>query len=297
MRRAFLNKVSEMIKSEPDTVFFTVDIGMWALRDVLENCPERCMNVGIFEDGMISIAAGMASRGLIPTVFGIQPYLVERTLEQVKMDLAYQKFGVNIVGTGAAVDYSKYGYSHYCAEDVGVVKQIPGCEFVAPGSAKQFLQLFEQSYRDGHTTFFRISDHPNSVYDPDVFFGKATVIKKGTRVTVIVVSIMLDEVMEVCKDEDVTVLYYTTLEPFDYETLANNCESGRILIVEPEFEGSLLYDVHHALSYRAIVIDSVAFPREIFRNYGTYEDKLRHYGLNDKNIRERLHSLMRADGL
>ena len=101
MRRAFLNRVSDMIRNEPDTTFFTVDIGMWAIRDVLKEFPDRCTNVGIYEDGMFSIAAGMAKRGLVPTIFGIQPYLIERTLEQIKMDFAYQKLGVNVVGTGA----------------------------------------------------------------------------------------------------------------------------------------------------------------------------------------------------
>ena len=126
MRRAFLSRIGDMVRKEPDTVFLTVDIGMWALRKELEEFPDRCMNVGIYEDGIMSIAAGMARCGLIPTIFGIQPYLIERTLEQIKMDFAYQKLGVNVVGTGAAVDYSKYGYSHYCAEDVQVIKSIPG---------------------------------------------------------------------------------------------------------------------------------------------------------------------------
>ena len=175
MRRAFLNRVKDMIQNEKDTTFFTVDIGMWAIRDVLRDYPERCTNVGIYEDGMISIAAGMAYRGLVPTIFGIQPYLIERALEQIKMDLAYQKLGVNIVGTGAAVDYPKYGYSHYCAEDLHIIKAIPGCEFIAAGSAKQFIRLFNQTYRDNKPTFFRISDHPNKIYDPDVEFNKANV--------------------------------------------------------------------------------------------------------------------------
>lgn len=279
-----MNRVAEMIRNENDTVFFTVDIGMWAIRDVLKEYPDRCVNVGIYEDGMFSIAAGMASRGLVPTLFGIQPYLVERTLEQIKMDLAYQKLGVNIVGTGAAVDYSKYGYSHYCAEDVQIIKMIPGCEFVAPGTAKQFLQLFNGSYRNGHPTFFRVSDHPNTQYDVDVEFGKANIIQTGNKGTVIAVSIMLDSVMEACKGKDVTVLYYTTLEPFDYETLADNCSSSKILIIEPEFEGSLLYDVHKALPSTGLRIDSIAFPREIFRNYGTYDEKMTYYGLTSDAI-------------
>ena len=104
MRRAFLSRVAKMIKNEPDTVFFTVDIGMWAIRDILRDYPDRCTNIGIYEDGMFSIAAGMARRNLIPVIFGIQPYLIERTLEQIKMDFAYQKLGINVIGTGAAVD-------------------------------------------------------------------------------------------------------------------------------------------------------------------------------------------------
>lgn len=291
MRRAFLKRVADMIRNEADTVFFTVDIGMWAIRDVLAEFPDRCMNVGIYEDGMFSIAAGMAGRGLVPTIFGIQPYLIERTLEQIKMDLAYQKLGVNVIGTGAAVDYSKYGYSHYCAEDVQLIKMIPGCEFVAPGTAKQFLQLFDAAYRNGHPTFFRVSDHPNMRYDPDVRFGKAEVMKTGSRATVLAVSVMLDAVMEACADEDVTVLYYTTLEPFDRETLAENCPSGKLLIVEPEYEGSLLHDVHKALPGRALRVEHVAFPREIFRNYGTYDEKMRHYGLVSSNISAKLRAL------
>lgn len=292
MRRTFLNRVADMIKNEPDTTYFTVDIGMWAIRDVLRDYPERCTNIGIYEDGMFSVAAGMARRGLIPTIFGIQPYLIERTLEQIKMDFAYQKLGVNVVATGAAVDYSKYGYSHYCAEDVMIIKSIPGCEFVAPGTAKQFLQLFNQAYRDGKPTFFRISDHPNTRYDVDVEFGKAVVMQKGKKATVIAVSVMLDDVMEICRDQDVTVLYYTTLEPFDRNALSNNCQNGKLLICEPEYEGSLLYDVYSSLLGQALQIEQVAFPREIFRNYGTYEEKLRHYGLTKDNIKYKLKRLI-----
>ena len=293
MRRAFLKRVGEMIRGEEDTVFFTVDIGMWALREELEKYPERCMNVGIYEDAMMSIAAGMSRCGFIPTIFGIQPYLIERAFEQIKMDLAYQKLGINIVGTGAAVDYSKYGYSHYCAEDVQIIKMLPGCEFVAPGSAKQFIQLFDQSYRNGNPTFFRISDHPNSVFDPDVSFGKANLIQDGKEATVIAVSVMLDTVMEACKDKDVTVLYYTTLEPFDSKLLYENCSSGRILIIEPEYEGSMIYDVYRSLPDRKLIIKTVGFPREIFRNYGTYSEKITYYGLTPERISREVDSLIK----
>ena len=126
----------------------------------------------------------------------------------------------------------------------------------------------------------------------DVEFGKANVIQTGSKATVIAVSVMLDEVMRVCKGQDVTVLYYTTLEPFDYETLAKHCPSGKILVVEPEYEGTLLYDIHKALPGRPLQIEQVAFPREIFRNYGTYQEKMDYYGLTAARISEKLHALI-----
>ncbi len=284
MRRTFLTKVSEIIKNETDSIYLTVDIGMWAVRDILEEFPERAMNIGIYEDGMFGFAAGMAARGYIPTIFGIQPYLTVRTLEQIKLDFAYQNLGVNVVGTGAAVDYSKYGYSHYCAEDAGILKMIPGVQFIAPGTAKQFLQLFNSTYRNGCPTFFRISDHPNVTLDCDVEFGKANVIRRGKGVTVIAVSVMLDAVLQACRDKDVTILYYTTLEPFDKATLANNCDSGRVLVCEPHYSGTLDHDIVTALKGKSSEIRHIGFPREIFRNYGSYDEKIAHYGLTELSI-------------
>ena len=284
-----------MIPNEPDTVFMTVDIGMWAIKDVLRDYPDRCMNVGIFEDAMMSVAAGMSSRGLIPIVFGIQPYLVERALEQIKMELAYQKFGVNVVGTGAAIDYSKYGYSHYCAEDIALLKQFPNIEFVAPGTAAEFGKLFDSTYRNGNSTFFRISDHPNKNYDIDVEFGKANVIQRGSQATVIAVSVMLDMVMEACKDMDVTVLYYTTLAPFDINTLKEECRNRKILICEPHFSGSLDSDIIAGFEGSSVCIKHVGLPREIYRNYGSYDEKMQFYCITADTIKAKLKEMIGAD--
>ncbi len=293
MRLSFLKQVDKIIRAEEDTIYFTVDIGMWAIRDLLEKYPERAMNVGVFEDGMFSFAAGLGLRGFIPIIYGIQPYLIERTLEQIKLDFAYQKVGVNVIGTGAGMEYPKYGYSHYCAEDVGLIKLIPGVEFITAGTAKEFEQLFLQTYRNGNPTFFRVSDHPNK-QSFDVEFGKANVVKKGSKATVIAVSIMLDTVIEACKDEDVTILYYTTLEPFDRETLFNNCDSDKVLICEPQFVGSLTADVVEALPDKKLQIKNVGLPREIFRNYGSYEEKVDHYGLTAENIKHNLDELLNS---
>ena len=80
MRKAMIQAVSQMIRAEQDTSLFLVDIGVWAFRDILKEYPDRALNVGIFEDGMISVAAGMALQGIIPTIYGISPFIVSSIL-------------------------------------------------------------------------------------------------------------------------------------------------------------------------------------------------------------------------
>jgi len=293
MRKVFLNKIRELLPLDDRLVFLTVDIGMWMIRDLMEKYPDRVMNFGICEDGMMSMAAGMAKQGMIPVIYGIQPYLIDRALEQIKLDLAYQMNGVKVVGTGAAVDYSKYGYSHYCPEDLGLIKMIPSVNFIAPGTATEFGSLFEQTWHCPEPIFYRISDHPNQVEVPTIY-GKAAVIQRGTKATVIAVSTMLDMVTQACSGLDVTILYYTTLEPFDWHTLWLETHSNKILICEPHYEGTLTHDVISALPDRALHIRNVGFPREIFRNYGTYEEKLEYYGLTHERIYDTLRELLES---
>lgn len=285
MRNTFLTEVKNIIRKEPDTMFFTIDMGTWALEDLFNEYPDRAINFGIMEDGLISVAAGVASQRIVPIIYGGWSFLIERALEQIKLDLAYQGFGANIVGTGAAYEYSKYGYSHYCPEDIAILKSIPEIEIVTPGNKKEFKQLFYLSYKNGNTTFFRLTDHVNT-WETDVEFGKATVIKKGKRATVIAVANMLDMVMEVCKNEDVTVLYYTTLAPFDRSTL-DVYRNEKILICQPFYLGSLLNEIYIPGSK----IIEVGFARDIYRNYGTYEDILNHYNITAKTINYSLRKL------
>lgn len=285
MRSTFLTEIKNIVRKEPDTMFFTIDMGTWALEDLFEEHPDRAMNFGIMEDGLVGVAAGVASQGMIPVIYGGWSFLIERALEQIKLDLAYQRFGANLVGTGAAYEYSKYGYSHYCPEDIAILKAIPGIEIVTPGNKKEFKKLFYASYRNGNTTFFRLTDHVNK-WDVDVEFGKASVIKEGKRATVIVVGNMLDMTMEVCKNEDVTVLYYTTLTPFDHLTL-NAHRNEKILICQPFYNGSLLDEIHAPSSK----VMEVGFPRDIYRGYGTYEDVLNLYNIDAKTISYSLRKL------
>ncbi len=118
MRKAMQKAVSETITCNSKTALFLIDIGVWAFRDLLNEYPERVKNIGIFEPGTIGVAAGLALSGITPIVYGISPFIVQRSLEQLKLDFVYQNVGGNFITTGASYDFSTLGYSHYCPEDI-----------------------------------------------------------------------------------------------------------------------------------------------------------------------------------
>lgn len=296
MRKAMIEAVDDMIRRESDTSLFLVDIGVWAFRDILKEYPERALNIGIFEDGMVSLAAGMALGGMIPTIYGMSPFIVSRAMEQLKLDFAYQKLQGNFITTGASYDFPAAGYSHYCPEDLGVISMIPGFEFIAPGTASEFTKLFEQTHRDGHPTYYRLSDHVNRT-DIDVDFGKAVVIQTGKKATVIAVSTTLDAVMEACAGMDVSILYYTTLLPFDRETLRKHYNGGRFLLCEPHFEGTLSYEIYRTFFDKSVLLSCIGVKREIPRNYGSKAENDACNGLFPENISNRISKLLKeAEG-
>lgn len=284
MRKQMIDSVSKVIAENENTSLFLVDIGVWGFRDVLKNYSERAINCGIFEDGMISIAAGMSLSGITPFIYGISPFILGRAYDQLKLDFCYQKLAGNFITTGAAYDFSKLGYSHYCPEDIELARTMPGLEFIAAGTPKEFEILFNSTWNDGNPTYYRLSDYCNK-FDAKVAFGKAAVIKKGSKGVVIAVSTMLDSVIEACGDEDVTILYYTTLVPFDGITLRENLVNEKILLCEPHFEGALLPAIIDSVKDCAVKIKCVGVPRKINRNYGTKIEKDICFGLIDKDIR------------
>lgn len=287
MRKAMQTAVRRLIEENEDTALLLVDIGAYPFRDLLERFPKRAKNIGIFEPGTVSLAAGLSLSGITPTVYGISPFIVQRSLEQLKLDFVYQQTGGNFITTGAAYDFSKLGYSHYCPEDAATLRLLPGMEILMPGTPAQFTSLFESCCKNGRPSYFRMTDHSNRT-QVDVVFGKANVLRRGSAATVIAVAEQLDATLEACRELDVTVLYYTTLAPFDGETLRREFVGGKVFVSAPLYTGSLSADILNALNGKNVLCSGAEIPLEILRSYGLKKDKDAALGLDVAGIRQRL---------
>lgn len=272
MRKEMQRCVCSVIEEHSDTALITIDIGGMAFSGLSKRYPDRVKNIGIFEPGTVSLAAGLSLNGITPFVYGISPFIVQRSLEQLKLDFVYQNTGGNFITTGASYDFSTLGYSHYCAEDAATLKTLPGFEILCPGTPEQFRILFDVCWADGKPTYFRMTDYPNQV-QAEVEFGKAAIIRKGQDATVIVMAEMLDAVIEAFRDRNVTILYYTTVAPFDRETLRQSFTGQDLYVCHPFYEGTFAYDIQQALSDKPYRLHEAAVPLQVLRNYGTKKEK------------------------
>ena len=291
MRQQFLKTMTDLEHQNENVIVLLNDIGVWAFRHLKAEYPNRVHNLGIMEQASIGIAAGLSMTGYIPFFHTIAPFIVERGYEQLKDDFGYQNINGNFVSVGASFDYSKMGMTHNCPAEVGALMQIPNMQIVLPGTALEEDTLIKSAYNNGSPTYFRLAEKSNSE-DHEVTFGKATVIRRGSQATVIAVGNMLESVLQAVQDKDVTILYYTTLRPFDRKTLFETAPNEKILLCEPYYSGALLYDILQTFECKQLQIEMVGMAHEAIHTYGSYEDNLRYFNMTAEVIAEKLNRLI-----
>lgn len=285
IRQQFVATVEDLLGKDPRLVLLLGDIGVFGFRNAFAKFPGRVVNIGILEQATVSFAAGLAREGFIPIFHSIAPFVAERAFEQLKVDFGYQRLPGCFVTVGASFDYASLGCSHHCPGDVALMQQIPGMRIVAPGNPREFDALFRESYADG-PTYFRLSERAHA-QDGSVSFGHARVVRTGSRATVVVAAQSLEPVLAATADLDVNVLHYTTLAPFDRETLAKHTNST-VIVVEPFYTGTLAGEVSAALSAKPARIISIGVPRQFLTNYGKLADHEQACGLDAAGLRERI---------
>ena len=287
MRQQMVKTLENLLAQDERLVLLLADVSRSLFDNAFRNHPQRTLNLGILEQTMTSVAAGLALEGFIPVLHTIAPFLIERPFEQIKDDFCYQRLGGNFISIGASYDYSTEGMTHQGSGDVQILKSLPGMQIVVPGTAREFDSLFRETYANDSPTYYRLSTKTNTVESP-VEFGKLSVLKQGPLATVIAVGPMLTPVLSAVADMDVTILYCTTVAPFDAETLRHAAQGNNIIVVEPYYTGVLVPDISLAMKHVATRIEAIGVPHELLTHYGTPEQHDEAVGLTAHHIRTRI---------
>jgi transketolase len=289
MRGRMAQVVSDLVETDPNTALILADIGKAQFRDVLERFPERVVNVGIMEQTAVSVAAGFAMEGFHPIVHSIAPFVVERPFEQIKDDFCYQGLGGTLISIGASYDYGTDGMTHHGPADVPILKTLPRMQICVPGTPDEFEILLRQTYKNGAPTYIRTSVQQNDT-SRMVHFGELHLEREGRDAIVVAVGPMLDRTLAAVEDLDLTVLYATTVAPFDEETLRDAVAKAApdVILVEPYYEGGLVQDIARALRDIPTRIEAIGVPHRVLERYGPPGRLDQEVGLTVDGIRARI---------
>jgi transketolase len=289
MRAQAIDTVADLFECDPRVAVVLAEISLERFAPVFAGDPARAVNVGIMEQTMVGVAAGYALEGFHPVIHTITPFVAERALEQLKLDFGNQELGVLVIGVGGSYDYGSEGTTHHSPGDVQALLTIPATQVLVPGAASEADRLVRDTYANDRITYLRTQIVANREARP-VELGRLLVERRGSRATVIAVGPMLDRTLAATADMDVTVLYATTLNPFDADTLSRELAGDDVVVVEPFFAGTLAGPVSEALRDRPTRLHFVGVPRVVIRDYGTPQQLDHVLGLDAAGIHRRIAS-------
>lgn len=181
MRKQFKDTILALARQDEKIVMLFGDVSVYLFKEFQEAYPERFFNLGICENTLISVGAGLAAQGFVPFIHTITPFLIERSYEQIKLDMAYNLFSGNIVTCGASFDYAWDGATHQCYTDLAMLRMLPNLEVMQPGSRQELDVLLKSQYANDKCSYYRFSDHPHQIDFP-IEFAKGVILKISAQI-------------------------------------------------------------------------------------------------------------------
>ncbi|WP_455360185.1 transketolase family protein [Streptomyces sp. SYSU K21746] len=290
MRERFTSTVSRLLDEDPRLAVVLADIGADGFEPARRKHPDRVINVGIREQLLIGTGGGLALAGMRPIMHTFASFLVERPFEQVKLDFGHQDVGGVLVSAGGSYDWPAGGFTHMAPGDIALLDTLDGWTVHVPGHPDEAETLIRNAAAAGDDkVYVRLSMQANSAPRPVDGAGFLTV-REGRGGVVVAVGPMLDNVLAAAEGLDVTVLYATTVRPFDGAALraAAGRSRAEVVIVEPYLAGTSTTAVSDALRDTPHRVLGLGVQRQELRRYGQLPEHLAAHGLDAAALRERI---------
>jgi transketolase len=284
-RLTFARTAASLVEEDLSVALVYAEISGQYFGEVERRHPDRVVNVGIREQLLVNVGAGMALTGMRPIVHTFGSFLVERAFEQVKLGFGHQDVGGVLVGSGGSFDIAAGGRTHQAPGDVSLIDTLPGWTVHVPGHADEVEHALRLAVAGQGRDYVRVTAQQNSRAFP-VMPGRFHPVRSGTAGVVVAVGPMLDPVLDAVREHDVTVLYANTVRPFDARGLRAALGTGTdVVLVEPYLAGTssrLVDDALHDVPHRLL---SLGVGSEELRRYGRPEDHIRAHGLDAAGVR------------
>lgn len=292
-RRVFAATASALVEDDLSVALVYAEISGQYLQDVARRHPDRVVNVGIREQLLVNVGAGLALTGLRPIVHTFASFLVERAFEQVKLGFGHQDVGGVLVGSGGSFDISGGGRTHQAPGDVALMDTLPDWAIHVPGHADEVEAVLRRAVAGSGRDYVRVSASQNRRAFP-VRPGQFHQVRRGHGATVLAVGPMLDPVLEAVSGLDVTVLYASTVRPFDARGLRGAVGTADVVLVEPYLAGASARCVTDALRDLPHRLLALGVGRQELRRYGTPAQHQAAHGLDAAGLRRSISGFVGA---
>ncbi|MDR3373106.1 MAG: transketolase C-terminal domain-containing protein [Ancalomicrobiaceae bacterium] len=292
-REAWARTIEGLAEADPNIVVVVNDsVGSSKLGGFQKKFPDRVINVGIAEQTLVGVGAGLANGGKIPFVSGASCFLTARALEQVKADVAYAKANVKLVGQSSGIAYGELGPTHHSIEDFAWLRPLDNLTVITPADPWETAEAVKWAAGYEGPVYLRLSrmpvpnlDIPNRVFRP----GHAELVREGTDVAILACGTLVHLAVQAANllaKEDISarVVNFSSLAPFDRDAVRAAASLGAIVTAEEaNIRGGLGGAVaEFTAENMPVPVQRVGFPG--FLPTGSIEDLFEAFGLTVTGI-------------
>jgi transketolase len=304
MRDAFSAALIKVAQQDERVLLLTGDHGYALFDEIRHLLPDRYLNVGVAEQNMVGVAAGLAKAGLRPILYGLSAFVPIRVLEQIKLDICYEELPVVMVGDGAGFVYSTLGASHQCVEDISALRAIPNVRILSPADAHEMTRAMVLAFSAERPVYLRIGKCDiGAVHNGPIKYDWGALIEMrpgdGGLGFIATGSMVAAALKEALRWEGSSVWSAPSLKPLDAEQVIAICHNHRAIITLEE------HSIYGGLGAAIAEISSTYAPcwvgrigvQDRFAQYaGSYEYLRSEHGLDTPGISRQVDELVERIG-
>ena len=238
MRNTFINELEKLAAVDPSIYLLTGDLGFGVLNSFSENLPKQFINVGISEQNMAAVAAGLALEGNTVYTYSIGNFPSLRCLEQIRNDICYPNANVKIISVGAGLSYGQLGMSHHATEDMAIMRALPNMRVFSPADPQEAIAVLKEVSQVPGPAYIRLGKGREANNAPDKTITSIAMpreIVSGTEVCLFTTGAIAAEAVkaaQILNEDDISAAVYTlpAIKPIDADVIKKLTKQFELLV-------------------------------------------------------------------
>ena len=301
MRNTFINELEKLAAVDPSIYLLTGDLGFGVLNSFSENLPKQFINVGISEQNMTAVAAGLALEGNTVYTYSIGNFPSLRCLEQIRNDICYPNANVKIISVGAGLSYGQLGMSHHATEDMAIMRALPNMRVFSPADPQEAIAVLKEVSQVPGPAYIRLGKGRETNNAPDKTITSIAMpreIVSGTEVCLFTTGAIAAEAVkaaQILNEDDISAAVYTlpAIKPIDADVIKKLTKQFELLVSIEEHNvigglGSAIAEVTAGISGTHAPLLCLGMKDQYSSIVGSHEFLRDYYGLSAEKLASRI---------